>query len=309
MTTKIILHIGMYKTGTTSIQNSLYGDRIYLKENNFILYPSTGLYGKDGVGMRHGPLVWMFDKDKEDWKTKLINPLIEEIQKSNANTIILSYEGWSSSWAWPALEALIQEFKFANYNNIEIIGYIRNFDKFSVSYYREFVRHRGLVENFSSFIKTFKGIDYASMIKKMHILSNNVNIYSFENFTDIGKHFYSIVGIGDIYKVSLKDNVGFSALDAEITRQLNLSNQPLTLLYKIKKYIIENGLQIDEKKFSEVKASELIHIERHVFELNKLKIFSSDEMAKLFEINQKSKINIELLSPIIKYLVQIYSSK
>ena len=303
---KIIFHIGTYKTATTSIQDNLYSNRDKLKELS-ILYPLTGLYMGDDVGFRHGKFVWLHNENYEKWKNSLVKDLIEEIRLSNCNTSILSYEGWSIPWGWPALRELVNEFKLAGIYDIEIIGYIRNFDKYAQSYYREFARRRGHKEDFPKFIKYFKGFDYARLITEMQNLSESARFYYFDRIEDIGNHFFSIYDIVHLYKPSEKRNIGISAIDCEIARQLNIIEKPVKYLDDIKRYIRESGLIIDDRKFSEPAASSFLqHTDQYQKELKKMNVFTDDEILDMFNPLSNNISDIQLLAPIIKYFIDKY---
>ncbi len=93
----IILHIGRHKSGTTSLQKSFWGNRDVLQKNG-IYYPSSSrrecahhLFSEE----LHQDNVLEQGLEKII-KSDVINYLMEEIQKNNSDTILLSSEGFQN---------------------------------------------------------------------------------------------------------------------------------------------------------------------------------------------------------------------
>lgn len=83
MKKQIFIHIGPYKTGTTSVQEHFWRNRAaYLKMG--VLYPRTGIFS-DLWGHRHLRLANAF-------RYKLWKSLVREIEKSKATKILISSE-------------------------------------------------------------------------------------------------------------------------------------------------------------------------------------------------------------------------
>ncbi len=65
--TKIIFHLGTFKTGSSSIQNTLWANRKLLRKQG-ILYPKTGLKKSEAeTGIRHSPLAYKHKSDIKQW--------------------------------------------------------------------------------------------------------------------------------------------------------------------------------------------------------------------------------------------------
>lgn len=83
MKKQLFIHIGPYKTGTTSVQEHFWRNRTaYVKKG--VLYPRTGIFS-DFWGHRHLRLANTFRHDL--WKR-----LVREIEKSKATKILVSSE-------------------------------------------------------------------------------------------------------------------------------------------------------------------------------------------------------------------------
>jgi len=82
---KIYIHIGFGKTGTTSIQDSLYRNNELLSSQGF-LYPKTGLRGTG----HHNLCKYSPHEGGE------FNALVKEIEAQNSSTVIISSESLHS---------------------------------------------------------------------------------------------------------------------------------------------------------------------------------------------------------------------
>jgi hypothetical protein len=142
MSKKIILHIGCEKTGTTSIQNTLFLNKQMLSERDSVLYPQS-LGGKNHWKIA----VYACDEDKnltrflkkgealEVFREKLELEFMREVESSDAKTVIISNE-----WLHPRVK---QQSEFERLkrlllkvtDDIQVIMYIRRQDKMAMSLY------------------------------------------------------------------------------------------------------------------------------------------------------------------------------
>jgi hypothetical protein len=94
---RLILHIGMYKTGTTAVQTHLTSIRDDLLKKS-ILYPRTGLPARSDIRFGHHEIA--VAAQQAVWQPsdppKLLDELRQEINASDAHTIILSSEMFCS---------------------------------------------------------------------------------------------------------------------------------------------------------------------------------------------------------------------
>jgi hypothetical protein len=89
---KIILHVGQYKTGSTSVQKLLWGARKELKEYG-ILYPDS--FGRDGA---HFQITDLLRKEFRGQSERVdLEPLREEVMGSPAHTAVISCEPLSGA--------------------------------------------------------------------------------------------------------------------------------------------------------------------------------------------------------------------
>ncbi len=113
---KIIFHIGLEKTGTTSFQRFCTRNaRHFIKYN--VLYPkrSSAFYA-----LNHAPLTasYLQSESQEDFylrsalpKTEMVKSLKREIEVSGAEKVIISSEHLSSRFRAPHIQNLVEDFK------------------------------------------------------------------------------------------------------------------------------------------------------------------------------------------------------
>jgi len=211
---KLIIHAGLHKTGSTSIQyickkysNELLAQGIYymkFDENEWenhsiplsLLFQNNPRVSNHSVGS-------MFSSDEmaSIYRMKIDKYLNEELIKNKADTILLSGEDLS-------IFSIIELIKLKNYFlsidefEIKIIIYVCNPLMFAISGCQELVR-AGL-ENIET-IFTMGNLQRAeSKIKKLIIAfgNENVQVISLDDvlctFTDVTKHFFEFIGCHNI---------------------------------------------------------------------------------------------------------------
>jgi hypothetical protein len=93
----LLIHVGLHKTGTTSVQDHLYRRRECLR-NEGILYPNTGLFGSQHALIPGSviPKHFFLDRIKRSLHTEdYINELSEEVCTVNPRLVLLSSEVFS----------------------------------------------------------------------------------------------------------------------------------------------------------------------------------------------------------------------
>ncbi|MCE2950692.1 MAG: hypothetical protein ACK5TR_07170 [Alphaproteobacteria bacterium] len=110
---KLYIHIGLGKTGTTSIQASLSQSRPLLK-NKGILYPKAGTMGI-GNGLAHHGLASCKDSLKE---TEIYWEILAEQKEYECHSVVLSSELFSIPS--DAMKAFCQEF-----HEVIVLSYVR----------------------------------------------------------------------------------------------------------------------------------------------------------------------------------------
>jgi hypothetical protein len=113
---RIVLHIGLERTGSTSLQNYWLENRKRLSENS-ILYPTQNLsfQRNNHIGLVASYLPPQpndyFMRGISGEKRQVLDTLLREITKSSARTIILSSEHFSSRLRRPQIRELASDFK------------------------------------------------------------------------------------------------------------------------------------------------------------------------------------------------------
>lgn len=147
----IYLHIGTFKTGTTSIQRYLNDNRDSLKRAG-VLFP-TSIFGSGGQFelpsslMREFSSFWVNTWPKLEMSAEdAWSRIFREISKSDANKIIISSENFCDLLHHGAREAkdeyakVLRKF-FTGYE-VKVICYLRNLDVYLQSMYGEIIKLR-----------------------------------------------------------------------------------------------------------------------------------------------------------------------
>lgn len=202
----VILHIGVEKTGSTSLQSYLsqYKD-ILLNEG--VLYPETGM-----VSNHH----YLVAKNEVD-----LSILIEEFELSGVNTLLLSSEHFStiedSRVIWNLKKA------FSNYN-VKIICYIRDPVTWLISLYGEHIKWGGGVSIERFYNKSSTKFDLISLVSRWKAVfgANNVNIFDYGSIADVVGHFL-INFIEGHTRLPIKgdNNKSDSKIFLEVVRRIN----------------------------------------------------------------------------------------
>jgi hypothetical protein len=162
---KLIIHVGAPKTGTTAIQNELFGTRDSLFNQHGILYPKAGIK----VGQRgHHNLVYeiapfhraagKFDTVRGGW-FKVLN----EIKSREAQTTIVSAEGLLRRA--PKVSRLVGK-AFRPFD-VEVVIYLRRQDEYLESGYNQLARFGRVEDDFENFIvRRANIVDYKSIVQK-----------------------------------------------------------------------------------------------------------------------------------------------
>lgn len=135
---KIILHIGLHKTGTTSIQQFLAENRDILGEIDYVCYTQDGYFREDGNSY--------FLAERESWYSSKrschldIPLLLENINRSDKKQVMVSSEAFS----WCTDRACIEELKVQLLeiaHEVLILAYVREPVSFAISIYSEGLKY------------------------------------------------------------------------------------------------------------------------------------------------------------------------
>jgi hypothetical protein len=200
MRKKIVIHIGTHKTGTTTIQKSLALAKNKLLSKG-ILYPDTT---RDPFphNEKHNSVVKAVSSENFDAMLIEKKHLLDEFEKSNCHTMVISEEGLSG------IKSCITDFfnSFKDDFDLTVICYLRRQDYFAESLYNQFVRFpmRSESRPINKFWRAQKIIDrfeYHTMLCRWKALTENVHAIDFDQVVrseGLVKSFINTAQLGDI---------------------------------------------------------------------------------------------------------------
>jgi len=170
---KLVLHVGIHKTGTSAIQAFCKENRNALIEHG-ILYPSTGLTDlsvtstpSSEAGHRgcQGVLVTPFNQNSE---SMLVEIAEEASSFDSIHTVLISCETFSAPRV--KISTSVPESLQRFFSETSILMYLRRQDDWAASFYKEVLCWPGRrsAKSFSQFIKDFlpEWLDYTSRVNK-----------------------------------------------------------------------------------------------------------------------------------------------
>lgn len=134
---KLLLHIGLTKTGSTYLQNFWELNRGRLADRG-VIYPDSGIYREDGSDRGSGHNMALREVFM-DGKRPVLTAMLDEISASGAETVILSCENlsWNADWRGPAgVRALARVFKGFD---VSVAMVVRDEFEWLLSMYKEAV--------------------------------------------------------------------------------------------------------------------------------------------------------------------------
>jgi hypothetical protein len=143
--TKLYLHIGTHKTGSTALQYFLTNSEKVLAAHNLV-YPDIGRQG-DG----HHQLAWSMTRQNEQYCPQSVDKFLARLRKLGSDQgrdIILSSEDFSLATDVAPLAALKDDFE------LYIVVYLRRQDHYLQALYNQHVRMHGI--RFSGSIYEFQ---------------------------------------------------------------------------------------------------------------------------------------------------------
>jgi hypothetical protein len=239
----IILHIGLRKTGTTSIQKFLHKNHDILLKHN-ILYPKSGLPLKESVYAHHDLAVFI-TKLRPATQTQCWQLLHEELKEYHDKLILISSEIFSIATPLQ-IEQVRKELKD---HLVTVLVYLRNPVDFMISLYKEQIKAQNESLTFGRFIRQrFNLVDYDALIQNWKNSFGDSNIvlknYDELNYNDMLirnlcefldlDNFYSEFSFHGKANVSPNDDVVI------MIRFLNLFKNFFLLPRSVKKKVQEN---------------------------------------------------------------------
>ncbi|CAH7390184.1 conserved hypothetical protein [Vibrio chagasii] len=220
----LYLHIGCHKTGTSSIQQTLFNIRTELLRDGISVFCSDpkGRENKNGVSYN-----W-FNLKRENreelisgygGKVKDYENLVEQLKKHDSEVLIWSCEAFSFYFTHQDIKEL-ERYLSPYFEEIKIIVYIRRQDRLLVSHYQESskrVNHDSLYYGSSptALPKQYdhydEYLDYNERISKWASIfgEDNIIVRVFENaikeYGDVTNDFLSIFGVNYDYTLINKN--------------------------------------------------------------------------------------------------------
>lgn len=242
----LYFHVGIMKTGTSSIQKFLKTNNDALIKQGYV-YPFTSMLVPSTYVNRNGHFLiynnnrekTTNEKKKSIWESGW--KVVTEYMKQGMNVIISDESIWyRQSWTvwnggnfWECIKDIAREYNY----DIKAVGYIRRQDLYLESYYNTAVRGDTLSKlDFDEYVREkkyeFCKIDYESQIKFMieHLGKENVTIRPFERSQFGGKNkdlvsdFLMQIGVeftNDFIEIDEPSNIAASGNYLEMKRLIN----------------------------------------------------------------------------------------
>ncbi|MEZ9855707.1 hypothetical protein AB4347_16915 [Vibrio breoganii] len=244
---KLILHIGMSKTGTTSLQESLYINKETLLNKGFWFVQTGGT--RNNVGLvarcmcneRTDGILTRYDVKGVNDKLKLNEQITKEFEleidsiPDNVHTVIISSEYFHSQTSSSEEIKEVYEFFRRYFDSVELVCYIRDQAQRCVSLYSTALKEGAYRYPLSSLLKTcVPSNKYYNYTVSLKLWSDwfgvsNIKVRVFDSnklmFGDLLKDFYITIGADDVYsslRFSLNKNESFNSVGQLECRFLNM---------------------------------------------------------------------------------------
>lgn len=272
---KLVIHIGQHKTGSTSIQNSLYQYSEEVKKG--FLYPNSG---RKFSG--HHIMSDIFSSSSKDKKNALIKKFLDESMQSKEEMIIISSEYFSSqneiyfgkirmNKIWSALAHLSKQF-----SESEVIYYVRDQHKSIPSRVNQSIKSRLCFSDFK--LNHF----YENPTLNYCLFDAAIKFYFSEStitarHIDAPDHKINDV-VNDFSKL-----IGGINLDSIQTNKSIHNDSLIRIMYKINKLDISTDEKMELK--STIKTSDL--------NINDKKIINNNHINAIIEYYSKSNLKFK----------------
>lgn len=261
---KIIIHIGLHKTGTTSIQDVCFSNRFILKSYK-IAYPDFGgnwnnhsiplslIFMKNNGERNHSVNSCFPDiKQRSIIAEKFRKYLIDFTINSSEENILLSGED-ISLFTSEEIEGVQNFFETNTNHTIEIICYVRDPESYTLSAAQELVRagiqsfettlEQGNLQQAKLKINKFTKV-FGKYAVKVYDFNQAVNKYH-----DVVQDFFEKIGCGFTPKKSPRSNSAMS-MEKLITVSNKIEHSPI-IARKLAQHLPDAGTKIfisDDKK-------------------------------------------------------------
>jgi hypothetical protein len=233
---KVIFHIGLEKTGTTSFQRFCTRNARRLMKHN-VLYPnrSSAFYA-----LNHAPLTasYLHSEGPDDFylrstitSSEMVKSLKREIEASGAETVIISSEHLSSRFRAPQIEKLAEDF---NEYECHVVIALRDHLSRLISSYSTHVMS-GSDQTLDEYAEMVLIADnlymrYADTIRlwEASFGSDNVTVFDYNEASDVIYSLLSRIGLQHL-RTKLtgyhKCNASLDAIVTEALRLINIANR------------------------------------------------------------------------------------
>ena len=276
MSRKIIIHIGSHKTGTSSIQRSLYNNKSLLKRYNIEYFTKSTHILKYQILDNVGNYVYYNLKSK---KFIISSKLSEDLKKTSpSKTIIISSEDfWNIDYN--EYKIFFNELK-KEFDEIDIIAYIRRQDELALSLYQEILKmdssyYNQLISLDDIFIKDPQKTPFYNYYQIFDNLlrfipKERIKIKIFEKKLlknqNVVDDFFNLIGINNDYQ-RFSENISVSSNQLQVLKILHKRRvDPI-----VRKYIIEQIKNNDKKFYPKKSSAKLFYnkLKNHNRELNR----------------------------------------
>jgi len=179
---KLYLHIGIEKTGTSSIQSFLHENRKLLLEKYKILYPVTGLWvDKSHHDLAFSAINSKLHTDNPKNFDSLFMELTDEIEQSNCESVLISSEIFRGLHETIYFDIFIRKLQ-TYFSEIELLVFLRDQPYWLLSMYNQYVKDLsiGYCDKFENFYELMKDkMDYLNMIDRWNEYIGKEKIHIF----------------------------------------------------------------------------------------------------------------------------------
>ena len=268
---KIFLHIGLHKTGSSSLQAFLYKNADKLRDYGY-LYPKMGIPFK---GEAHHNLAWLLKNEthRADFNFGTWSEFHKEIETTNLDNIIISSEDFEPGKR--IIDSLKLELKFYE---VKIIAYIRRQDLRLESQYIQHIKQGLDCENIFSFCKKQRrNSDYYKLLKlwEQAFGLNNLIVRPLEKaqISNICQDFLKILGVNN-----------FKYFDKTKNKNTRPGSKTLEALKFVSK-VYKKELHQEKKKYLNIIA---YYTQKHWYEENNYRLLSYSESSKILKWYEQS---------------------
>lgn len=216
---RLIVHMGVHRTGTTAIQETLKKNRSSLLEQG-VLYPR--LFGEDAHIALPGRL------KKRRLSAKMLREEIKKADTDETHTVILSAEDFCTLKRFTFLRELQKEF------DVEVVLYLRRQTEWLESWYNQHIKwpwdRRFSSISVEKFLKKswrFYWMDYYKLLRRIErvVPRDNICVKTMEaqGVVDSGADFFAYAGI-DVQRLDKAEeaNASLTSMQIEVLRHLDL---------------------------------------------------------------------------------------